>query len=264
MRPMTKHALPIPLLLVLVPTAAQAVNPAEWTIVEELNRTETSKSWVSPTAVDLDKAYWEYEFGITMLTATVNVQLFGDVTVDIIDLVAPEFRMATGETSDLPAVLLDEMLNDEGSGTSADVFVEIDNLGFGRAEFSNIMLGSVDVPIFGNRPIQRLNIEASVVITGFDFAIGDYNHDGGVDAGDYVLWRGTLGDVGPNLPADGNGNEEIDIGDYTEWYNHFGLLGGSGSGLGSIDQTSVPEPSALVTLLTGILAMLLRRRPTVS
>src|SRR5262249_3615863 len=44
-----------------------------------------------------------------------------------------------------------------------------------------------------------------------------------VDAGDYVLWRKTLGTpVAQFSGADGNGNSAIDTGDYDVWRGHFG------------------------------------------
>ena len=53
------------------------------------------------------------------------------------------------------------------------------------------------------------------------FPNGDYNHNNTVDAGDYVLWRKTLGQTGVGLPANGDnsGASEniIDQADYTPW-----------------------------------------------
>ena len=46
---------------------------------------------------------------------------------------------------------------------------------------------------------------------------GDYNHDGIVDAADYIVWRNTLGQIGTGLAADGNNNGQIDTGDYDVW-----------------------------------------------
>ena len=46
---------------------------------------------------------------------------------------------------------------------------------------------------------------------------GDYNHDGAVDAADYVVWRDTDGQSGMDLPADGDSNNIIDDGDYQVW-----------------------------------------------
>lgn len=97
------------------------------------------------------------------------------------------------------------------------------------------------------------SVEAVATLTGsglevemaLPFILGDYNLDGAVDAGDYVVWRNTL-----NTPvtiagtgADGNHNGVIDMGDYTMWSRHFGnLLPEGGS-------TNVPEPSAMALML---------------
>ncbi len=52
---------------------------------------------------------------------------------------------------------------------------------------------------------------------------GDYNGNGVVDAADYTLYRGTLGQsVMPFSGADGNGNGVIDTGDYNVWRANFG------------------------------------------
>jgi hypothetical protein len=64
---------------------------------------------------------------------------------------------------------------------------------------------------------------------------GDYNHNGVVDAGDYVLWRKTPGSYGG-------------AGGYTTWRSNFSSPPGSGSGLSA---STVPEPSTL--FLVGIL-----------
>jgi hypothetical protein len=64
---------------------------------------------------------------------------------------------------------------------------------------------------------------------------GDYNHNGGVDAADYVLWRKSPSTYGGN-PAG-----------YTTWRAHFGQPAGSGAG--AIANAAVPEPSTLMLLL---------------
>jgi hypothetical protein len=90
---------------------------------------------------------------------------------------------------------------------------------------------------------------------------GDYNQNGVVDAGDYVVWRGTLNQsVSPNgSGADGNSNGTIDAGDYSHWAARFGnLVPTSAAGAG------IPEPkSCLLALIVGFAngASYLRRRP---
>jgi hypothetical protein len=80
--------------------------------------------------------------------------------------------------------------------------------------------------------------------------LGDYNHNGVVDAGDYVIWSNSLGQSGSGLAADGNQNGVIDSGDLAIWRAHFGAIAGSGSGAGTtVSLTAiVPEPTTAVLL----------------
>jgi T5SS/PEP-CTERM-associated repeat protein len=96
---------------------------------------------------------------------------------------------------------------------------------------------------------------------------GDYNHNGVVDAADYVVWRDMLSQSGPGLAADGNGNGVIDAGDYDVWRAHFGQTTGSGSGVtaglpGSVD-AAVPEPASLALVCLFAVALLGFRRQDV-
>jgi hypothetical protein len=75
---------------------------------------------------------------------------------------------------------------------------------------------------------------------------GDYNKNGVVDAADYVLWR--KGD----LAADSNSDTLVDQTDYDFWRAAFGN-GAPGSGAG-LSSSSVPEPTAGMLLLMGMLA----------
>jgi T5SS/PEP-CTERM-associated repeat protein len=84
--------------------------------------------------------------------------------------------------------------------------------------------------------------------------LGDYNFNGTVDGGDYVIWRKTLNQTGTFLLADGNRNGQIDTDDYNVWRAHFGqTLPGAGSGSSSAFllppssfNNAVPEPTTFV------------------
>lgn len=95
----------------------------------------------------------------------------------------------------------------------------------------------------------------SVVLTVSAVGVpGDYNQNGTVDAGDYVVWRKNLGS-GMSLPNDdtpGVGPE-----DYTRWRANFSQTAGSGTGA-SVN-ASVPEPTTLVLLMFGAASWSLRR-----
>jgi GH35 family endo-1,4-beta-xylanase len=86
-------------------------------------------------------------------------------------------------------------------------------------------------------------------------APGDYNADGTVDAGDYVVWRRALQSA--DLRADGNGDGVIDASDYNVWKSHFGATYGSGSAL----VAQIPEPAAAILMLVaGVLCAVPRFR----
>jgi probable HAF family extracellular repeat protein len=65
---------------------------------------------------------------------------------------------------------------------------------------------------------------------------GDFNHDGTVDAADYVVWRKN--------PASFGG----DPAGYITWRANFGQTGGSGSG-SALSQSAVPEPTSALLLI---------------
>jgi hypothetical protein len=86
-------------------------------------------------------------------------------------------------------------------------------------------------------------------IAGFRVAsiapTGDFNHDGIVDAADYVVWRKGLGTT---YTQD----------DYNTWRTHFGQA--TGSGAGATATFAVPEPASVLMLLTGVVASMLTGR----
>src|SRR5436190_1866729 len=89
---------------------------------------------------------------------------------------------------------------------------------------------------------------------------GDYNGDGVVNGGDYLVWRRMEGQTGVTAysGADGDGNGTIDNSDYDVWRLHFGQTApGSGSELTS---TTVPEPASVCLSAALLIAAGLRRR----
>ena len=85
---------------------------------------------------------------------------------------------------------------------------------------------------------------------------GDYNRNGIVDQGDYVVWRNSVGLTG-DFAADGNGDNVVDQLDYNYWRTRFGNQAGAGAGQ---SLAVVPEPGALALLLIVAGAAVTRRR----
>jgi T5SS/PEP-CTERM-associated repeat protein len=94
------------------------------------------------------------------------------------------------------------------------------------------------------------DISLSVVATG------DYNGNGTVDAGDYIVWRNSQNQQGPGLAADSNGDGAVNTTDYNFWRSRLGnVISGAGSG------AAVPEATcfALLTIAVAFAATFRRR-----
>jgi autotransporter-associated beta strand protein len=119
---------------------------------------------------------------------------------------------------------------------------------------------SVQLPLLGGGlswDASQLNVNGTISVGG---VLGDYNHNGRVDAADYTLWRDTLGST-TNLAADGNANGVIDDGDYDVWKMHFGEQV-NGSGAASREGSTAPEPdSSILAATAGFFLVFLVRRP---
>jgi hypothetical protein len=75
--------------------------------------------------------------------------------------------------------------------------------------------------------------------------VGDYNHNGTVDAADYVVWLNTFGS---NIAdADGDGDGIVDQDDYTVWRSAFGNSAGAAA---TVQTSSVPEANSVLVLMT--------------
>jgi hypothetical protein len=85
--------------------------------------------------------------------------------------------------------------------------------------------------------LYQLTLSAAAAVL-----LGDYNHNGIVDAADYVVWRRTLGEAVPlGTGADGNSDGQITQADYDIWRAHFGQSSAMGTSLGLSE--NVPEPA---------------------
>jgi T5SS/PEP-CTERM-associated repeat protein len=85
-----------------------------------------------------------------------------------------------------------------------------------------------------------------VVLTNFQSTIlpGDFNHNGSVDAVDYVVWRRNL-----------SGNTFVDETNYQTWRTNFGRTAEQ-----MAESTSVPEPAAIALMCTLLAAASFARR----
>lgn len=103
-----------------------------------------------------------------------------------------------------------------------------------------------DSPGFANN--GRANI--------FDALAGDYDHNGKVDGGDFLVWQRGLGSA--NLAADGDRDNDVDDVDLRIWQGNYGLAAPSTS---PMIAAAIPEPASLsFTTVAAIVLVNVRRR----
>jgi hypothetical protein len=148
------------------------------------------------------------------------------------------------------------------SGTSADKLVvngnidlsAVDNLdisgtGSGTswviATYAGTLTGTFDAVTAGYTvdygSLSNSQITLHAAPTGVP---GDYNKNGIVDAGDYVIWRNG-GPLQNEVASIGT----VDQADYDAWKARFGNTSGSGSSLGA--GAAVPEPGSFALVIVG-------------
>jgi hypothetical protein len=181
--------------------------------------------------------------------------------------IGPAFTSLTSP-QDIPWAVVDAF-NDSAWATAARMLSGTFPAGLTPAFFSSGTSGSSG-NVFTSVPATntQLGTEAqasaitAIVRTNFAPAVqsADYNHNGLVDAADYVLWRKTNNTTVPaGSGADGNNDGSVNGLDYALWKSHFGAAMGSGAGAG-LSTTTVPEPTSCALLtISALLIFALRR-----
>ena len=155
--------------------------------------------------------------------------------------------------------------NDETEGTNADDFnhtimeILISPLAKGNGYASSLnYTHSSDLktmqeifqvgPLLGDAAAAGTNDLSDMFLPGTIpstiWPAGDYNHSGTVDAADYAVWRKGL-------------DTTYTQSDYDRWRTRFGQI--SGSGAGTIENTTVPESATRTLLMLAAICVSLMR-----
>jgi autotransporter-associated beta strand protein len=157
-----------------------------------------------------------------------------------------------GVDNDLLTVLGTTTLNGIGTVNLTDA----GGLGIGNytlIDYTGTLAGSDIVGFLNQTPTGPAGFIYALVDTGstIDLTVlpsgndADFNDDGIIDAGDYVVWRKFNGGPGTQFTGDATGDGNVNDLDYDEWFENFGSPaippppGNSGA---------VPEPTTLALL----------------
>ena len=228
------------------------------------NNSVAQYNWITPNQFnDMHSSLTGGYKGLTGDSANIKQ---GD---DFLSAIVPKI-MASQAYKNNGAIII---WNDETEGTNADDFnhtimeIVISPLAKGNGYASSLnythssdlktmqeifqvgpLLG--DAATAGTLDLSDLFVPNTIPITVS--LAGDYNHNGVVDTADYVVWRKGLGTTYTQA-------------DYDMWRSNFGkTASGAGSGAGAIANAAVPEPTTLVMVILGALAMCSLHRAAVS
>jgi endonuclease I len=107
------------------------------------------------------------------------------------------------------------------------------------------------------------NKSLTLTLTGKVRLAGDFDGNGIVDAGDYVVWQRSLGQsvATAYAGADGDGNSIVDSADFDVWRAHFGDSA-QASGASLAGNALVPEPGTMWLFAVGSILVCRRSQRT--
>jgi hypothetical protein len=203
-----------------------------------LNGTPTATPTISTTA--------NYSFDISTLTS-------GNLLVGLLDPTTsgPGFTSLHFQVTREGSVVVDQMFS-----TLATAATYFDDHVLDLGPLTAGVVGTLDLSIHFDMvsPDNLTKFRTTLLVADVGLIAGtpgDYNNNGTVDAGDYVLWR-KYNNMATTLPNDSTPG--TDASDYDVWRAHFGQPQGSGSGSNTAFSATVPEPTTGLLLLIGTIA----------
>jgi hypothetical protein len=178
---------------------------------------------------------------------------FGDTSVEAgTDKIVDSAVYASLDSSN-PNRLVVVAINRTGTDKDTAIAVTHDRV-FNHAEVYRLTSSSANPVRAADIDLDLLNAfhftmpaySVSTLVLISDGLPGDYDHDGTVDAADYVVWRDSLGMSG-DIAADGNEDNVVDGDDFALWRENFGRT--ESSGLSTTTAIAVPEPATLIWFL---------------
>lgn len=218
------------LALALVP-AAPAANVVLWNF--DISTTGNDVFWDSTTQIDAFAPEFDYTYNITKVEVDVKYLIFTFKGIDITGQIPPEYKSQSGTLfGPPPLTLIDQLITyplpPEPPGITAYIKVTIDAAGFGHLSATQVVLGTVMVPIpgFGTVPADLEKVRLVGEVTVKAILKGDINRDAKVDQADLgallTAYGTCLGDPNYNPAADFDGSGCIDQSDLGTLLGNYG------------------------------------------
>jgi fibronectin-binding autotransporter adhesin len=137
-----------------------------------------------------------------------------------------------------------------GGLAGGPAFPIIDYSGTLTGTFSTLQLGTQPSGFTYQLQNNTGNTSIDLLVTAAGLA-GDFNNDGKVDAGDYLLWRKNNG-TNNALPNDNGLGTPIGNGHFNLWRANYGRPPGAGTGFSG---PGVPEPASLALAALGVVLL---------
>jgi fibronectin-binding autotransporter adhesin len=183
---------------------------------------------------------------------TLNVN--GNVTMGVSSHLGIELSGASADklaiTGNLDLSAIANILDVTGVGTGSSWVI---------ATYTGSLTGAFETITSGYSVDYGSGANSQVTLMAAPMGLpGDFNNDGKVDAGDYVVWR-KYNTTNHALANDGGLGTPISGAHYTLWRSNFGKPPGAGASLGA---DAVPEPSGIVLIGVALVVMIggVRRR----
>jgi hypothetical protein len=150
---------------VLGPTAkAVTVNPANWTFILDVNDASQGASWTSSDSVETGFPQYDYTWELTEAKLLVDfptlpVNQWVPVLSGITD------PNGSGTEYELPFDILNPK-DIEPEGITADIYLSVDENGYGQASMTNIVFGQLYSEVLGTGDVEGILVEGNFSVTG--------------------------------------------------------------------------------------------------
>ena len=184
--------------------------------------------WTSDTSIPANSSSYDYEYHIT--TVEVKVEYLGIELgpFDVTGQIDPATLNVVGsEAGPLPIVIRDGFIDGDPDGDGVpdiyvDLYVALDSNGYGKADFTNLLLDSFDYDLGWPLGVQTVDLTYVRLIgsmtarpIGGPICAADVNDDGEVGVDDLLQVISEWGDTG-DVPGDIDGNGEVGVNDLLE------------------------------------------------